>query len=114
MYLTVRSYHVTYPFQSESTYYICLNFKELFAQNRPDIPSLCDCNETRTHKNLIRKWTLNHLVKPTKWWDWVVSTYLYVAFDCLFLSCPQAFQTESPLYIYLNVKKPLARKRHDI
>ena len=31
---TVCSCHVTYVFQSESTLYICLNVKELFARNR--------------------------------------------------------------------------------
>ena len=35
--LTVCSYHVTYAFQSESTLYSCLNFKELLARNRPKI-----------------------------------------------------------------------------
>ena len=34
---TVCSYHVTYAFQSESTLYISLNFKELLPQNRHDI-----------------------------------------------------------------------------
>ena len=37
MHLTVSSYHVTYPFQSESTLYSCLNVKELLAQNRRGI-----------------------------------------------------------------------------
>ena len=36
-YLTVCSYHVMYACQSESTLYICLNVKELLAQNRSDI-----------------------------------------------------------------------------
>ena len=45
------------------------------------------CNGTRTHNHLDRKWTLNHLVKLTKWLSWIVSTYLYGAFDCMFLSC---------------------------
>ena len=35
--LTVRSYHVTYAFQSESTLYSCLNFKELLARSRREI-----------------------------------------------------------------------------
>ena len=35
--LTVCSYHVTYAFQSESTLYSCLNFKELLARNRREI-----------------------------------------------------------------------------
>ena len=37
VYLTLCSYHVTCAFQSESTLYSCLNFKELFARNRRGI-----------------------------------------------------------------------------
>ena len=37
VYLTVCSYHVTCAFQSESTLYSCLNFKELFARNKRGI-----------------------------------------------------------------------------
>ena len=37
VYLAVCSYHVTCAFQSESTLYSCLNFKELFAQNKRGI-----------------------------------------------------------------------------
>ena len=37
VYLTVCSFHVTCAFQSESTLYSCLNFKELFARNRRGI-----------------------------------------------------------------------------
>ena len=37
VYLTVFSYHVSCAFQSESTLYSCLNFKELFARNRRGI-----------------------------------------------------------------------------
>ena len=83
----VCSCHVTYAFQSESTLYSCLNVKELLARNRRDIWRLSDCNWTRTHNHLVRKRTLNHLAKLTKWLSWVVSTYLYGAFDCMFLSC---------------------------
>ena len=36
-YLTVCSYHVACMFQSESTLFICLNFKELLARNRRGI-----------------------------------------------------------------------------
>ena len=36
VHLTVCSYHVIYAFQSESTLYSCLSFKELLAQNRSD------------------------------------------------------------------------------
>ena len=45
---------------------------------------LRDCNWTRTHNHLVWKWTLNHLAKLAKWLNWVVSTYLYIAFDCMF------------------------------
>ena len=37
VYLAVCSHHVTCAFQSESTLYSCLNFKELFARNRRGI-----------------------------------------------------------------------------
>ena len=37
MHLTVCYYLVTYAFQSESILYICLNVKEVLAQNRCDI-----------------------------------------------------------------------------
>ena len=36
-FLTVYFYHVTYPFQSESTLYSCLNVKELLARSRREI-----------------------------------------------------------------------------
>ena len=91
VHLTVCSYVMctfqSCTFQSESTFYICLNLKELLAQNRRDIWSLSDCNWTRTHNFLVCKGTFNHLAKMTKWLNGVVSTYLYGAFDCMFLSC---------------------------
>ena len=46
-----------------------------------------DCSGTRTHNHLVYKWTLNHMAKLAKWLSCVVSTYLYSAFDCVFLSC---------------------------
>ena len=55
------SYHVMYVFQSESTFYSCLNVKELLAQNRCDIWSLCDCNRTQD----LVKWLSVHFW--TKW-----------------------------------------------
>ena len=39
---------------------ICLNGKELLSPNRWNIWSLSDCNGTRTHNHLVRKWTFNH------------------------------------------------------
>ena len=54
---------------------------------------LSDCNWTRTHNHLVRKQTLNHFAKLTKWLSWVVSTYLYDAFNCMFLY----------IYIYIYI-----------
>ena len=87
VHLTVCFYHVTYAFQSESTLYKCLNVKELLARSRREIWRWSDCNWIRTHNHLVHKRTLNHLAKLAKWLSCVVSTYLYGAFDCMFLSC---------------------------
>ena len=58
---------------------------------------------------------LNHLAELVKWFDCVVSTYLYDAFDCIFLSClTYAFQSESTVYSCLNVKELLGWKRCDV
>ena len=54
---------------------------------RCDIWSLSDCNRTRTHNHLVCKRKLNHLAKLTKRLSFIVSTYRYGAFDCIFLSC---------------------------
>ena len=62
--------------------YSCLNVKELLARNS-EIRSLSDCNWTRTQKHLVRKRTLNHLAKLSKWLSCALSTYLYGAFDCM-------------------------------
>ena len=85
VHLTVSFYHVTYIFQSESTLYSCLNVKELLAVNRCETWSLSDCNWTQSHNHLVQKWTLHHLATLAKWLRSVVSTYLYGAFDCIFL-----------------------------
>ena len=85
--LTVCYCHIPYAFQSESTLYIYLNVKELLAPTRRDMWSWSDYNETRTHNHLVRKQTVNTLVKVIKWLSWVVSTYMYGTFDCMFLSC---------------------------
>ena len=87
VYLTVCFYHVTYDFQSESTLYSCLNVKELLARSRRHIWRLSHCKGTRNYNHLVRKRTLNHLAKPAKWLSYAVSTFLYGAFDCMFLSC---------------------------
>ena len=87
VHLIVCFYHVTYEFESESTLYSCLNVKELLARSRRHILTLSDCNGTRTHNHLVRKRTINHLAKLAKWLSCAVSTYLYGAFDCMFLYC---------------------------
>ena len=85
--LTVCSCHVTYAFQSESTFYSCLDVKELLAWSRREIWRLSDCNWTRTQNHLLLKRRLNHLAKLTKWLDCALSTYLYGVFDGMLLSC---------------------------
>ena len=83
----ICSYHVTYPFQSESILYSCLNVNKLLARSRHEIWSLSYCNWNGAHNHSVRKRTLNHLAKPAKWLNCVVSTYLYSVFNCMFLSC---------------------------
>ena len=39
------------------------------------------------HNYLDGKRMLNHLAKLAKWLSYVLSTYLYGAFDCIFLRC---------------------------
>ena len=87
VHLIVCFYHITYEFEIESTLYGCLNVKELLARSRRHIWRLSDCSGTRNHNHLVRKGTLNHLAKLAKWLSCAVSTYLYGAFDCMFLSC---------------------------
>ena len=72
MHLTVFYYHVMYAFQSESTVYSCLNVKELLSRNRHDIWRLDDSNGIRTHHQLVRKRTLNHIPKWVKWHAWII------------------------------------------
>ena len=85
--LSVCSCHVTYASQSEFTLYTFLNVKEHLVWNKREIQRLSDCSWTRTHNNVAHKRTLNHLAKLAKWLSCVMSTYLYGAFDCMFLSC---------------------------
>ena len=114
VHLTVRCYHVTDAFQKESSLYNCVNIKEILDWNRRNIWSLSYYNRTRTHNSLVRKQTLNHLVKhPTIWpnWpnDWVVLWVLictvHLTVCCYHLT--YAFQSESSLYICLNAQVQL-------
>ena len=74
-------------FQSEPRLYGCLIVKELLARSRREIWRWSDSNWTRTMNQLVFERTLNHLGKFKKWLSCVLSTYLYGAFDCMFLSC---------------------------
>ena len=112
--LIVCSYHVTYDFQSKSTLCIWVNVKELLASNRADTWSLTDCSRTRTLNHLVRERTLNHWYKLTKWLSWIVSTYLYGAFDCMFLSCRVRFSDWIYTLYFPDVQELLSRKRRDI
>ena len=98
VHLTVCSYHVKYAFQSESTLYNCMNIKELLARNRYYIWSLSDCSRTRTYNHLVRKWTLNNLVKWPN--DWAVLRVLIFTVHLTVCSyhVTYVFQSESTLY----------------
>ena len=87
VHFTVCSCHVTYVFYNKSTLYSSLNVKDLLPENRRKVGNLSDCTWTRTNKHLLRKRTLNHFAKLTKWLSWVVSTFLYDVLDFMFLSC---------------------------
>ena len=86
LFLTV-CYHATYAIQSESALYSRLNVKELVSRNMRDIWSLSDSSGIQTQNQLVCEQTLNHLTKLAKWLSYVVSTYMYGAFDCMLLSC---------------------------
>ena len=65
------------------------HFKELIAWIRRKISRLIDCNRTQTQNDLLRKRARNHWAKSGKWLSCVMSTYLYGAFDSMFLSCQE-------------------------
>ena len=106
--------HLTYMFQTESMLYICLNLKELLARSRREIQRLRDWNWTRSQNNLVLKRTLNHFPKLAKWLNCVVNTYLYHAFDCLFLSYHVNVSEWTTLYSCLNIKKLLAQSKREV
>ena len=102
MHLTVCSCHATYAFQREFTHYSWRNVKELLDRSRRKMWSLSDCNWTRTQNYLVRKRTLNHLAKLAKWLSFVQSTYLYGAFDCMFLSCHDKYIQLISIILHLS------------
>ena len=81
-------------FMSQSNFYSCLkikysslNVKERLARKKREIWNLSNCSGNRTHYNLVPKWTFKNLAKLAKWVSCVVSTSLYGALDCMFVSC---------------------------
>ena len=75
-------------FSATSTSFQIGSFKVRVRQSEKLLSNdLSDCNGTQTHHHLVHKQTLNHLAKLAKWLSCVVSTYLYNACDCMFLSC---------------------------
>ena len=87
--MTVFYYHVKYAFQSESTLYNCLNFKEILARNRSHIWSLSNSNRIRTHNLLVHKQTLSHVPKVVSLAEWLSARlrikYLWVRIPLLSL-----------------------------
>ena len=86
VHLGVCPCHVRYTFQTESTFYSCLNVKEILPQSTSKLSRLSDCNWGWTLNHLVLKWTVNHLGKLAKYMSCVLSTYLHGAFDCMLLS----------------------------
>ena len=87
VHLTTCSCHITYAVRSESTLYSCMNLKELLARRRREIYRWSGCNWTLTQNQKVLNGKLKHLAELTKGLSFVLSTYLYGAFDCMFLSC---------------------------
>ena len=130
--MTACSCHVTSPFQSESTLYICLNAKELLAQSRREIWSLSDCNWSRTQNHLVRKRPLNHLAtlaSLAKWlsvrlrtkWFWVRVQLQSLEYQCFFVFFLQLALFETfqiwfkyaifePIFHYISLSGPFSIK----
>ena len=64
-----------------------INLKLTLNENTCDteLCILSECNGNQTYIQLVPKETLNHLAKLARWFSCVVSTYLYGAFDCMYL-----------------------------
>ena len=80
----------------ESTLYSCLNVKEVFARKRRDIWTLSDSNRIWTHNDLVRKQTLNHVVKLAN--DWALWVFIYtVHLTVPYYHVTYAFHSKSTL-----------------
>ena len=71
--------------------------------------SLSDNNGIWNHNHLVRKRTLNHLAKRTKWLNCDVSAVCTVHLTVYYYRVTYKFQSESTLYSCPNVKKFLAQ-----
>ena len=87
---------------------------EVQTQNTRDIWSLSECNGSRTHNHLVRQRTLNNLAKLKKWLNWIVCTYLYGSFDCVFFSFQVRISEWIAIHFCLNIKELHSQKSHDI
>ena len=76
------------------------------------VRSLSICHGTQSHNNLVHKRTLNHLTKLTVngWPVFLVLIYTKNLIVCSY-HVTYAFQSESTLCSFLNVKELLARNK---
>ena len=101
-------------FQSKFTLYSWLNIKKVLAPSRDEIRCLRECNCTRTQNHLAGKRTLNHLVNWPNHWSFFLAIICRVHLAACSCHVTYAFQSESTLYSWLNVKELLAPSRHEI
>ena len=66
---------------------LILEFQGTACSNQTRYLKFNGLQEIRTLNNQVRKQPLNHLAKQAKWLSCVVSTYLFGALECVFLSC---------------------------
>ena len=94
-------------------YRLLVKIKDLSPFSAVNLP-LVECYRTRTQNHLVCKWTLNHLAKLVKLLSCVVSTYLYGALDCKFLSCNVRISEWIFILNLEDVKELLPQNRHHI
>ena len=99
--LIVCSHLVTYALPRESTFYSCMNVKELLARNRHDIWSLSDSNGIRTHNHLVHKRTLSRLAKLASLAKWLTirlrTKWLWLRIPLQSLKLRHCFLDETPM-----------------